>query len=492
MKRHFLPTTHLPLRPRREGENLFQWLYRELREAILEGRFKPGTLLPPTRKLAAEHKIARGTVVRVYDQLLSEGYLESRTGSGTTVHRKLPEKFFSVQKPVAEKQTRPYVLGKLSKRGRLMGVSPFLRPNEPGQIRAFSAHRPSVSHFPSDLWSRLGGRHIRLASRAILHADDPLGYFPLREAIAAHLGATRGVLCDADRVMIVSGTQRALDLVARVTLDPGDVVWMEDPGYAGARALFRAAGARVVPVPVDESGLRVSEGIKLAPQARLAYVTPANQFPLCVTLPLERRLKLLEWSRATGAWIFEDDYDSEFRFDGRPLAAMQGLEPGGNVIFSGSFSKMLFPSLRMGYLVLPPHLVGPLRAARSITDRHSPMIDQAILCDFIAEGHFGRYLRRMRQVYAEHQEILLAESQKEWGDRLVVQRVQAGLQTIGWLGGGRNDATFAQAAREVGVTLVPLSYWAMRWKRHDGLQVGFAAVGPSELRRGVKAVAALL
>jgi GntR family transcriptional regulator/MocR family aminotransferase len=221
-------------------------------------------------------------------------------------------------------------------------------------------------------------------------------------------------------------------------------------------------------------------------------VTPANQFPLCVTLSMERRLKLLEWSRSTGAWIFEDDYDSEFRFDGRPLAAMQGLQPGGNVIFSGSFSKMLFPSLRLGYLVLPPHLVEPLRAARSITDRHSPMIDQAVLCDFIAEGHFGRYLRRMRQIYAEHLDILMSESQKQWGDRLVVQPVQTGLQTIGWLGGGRDDVSFARAAHGVGVTLIPLSDWAIRWKRRDGLQIGFAAVEPSELRRGVKALAALL
>lgn len=487
----FPPATHFPLRSPRVSESLFQWLYRELRDAILEGRLKPGAVLPPTRKLAADYRIARGTVVRVYDQLLSEGYLESRVGSGTTVHRELPDKLFSVEKPSAGKTRQP-MPGRLSKRGRSMAVSPFLRPTEPRNIRAFSAHRPSVSHFPSDLWSRLGSRRIRLASREMLFADDPLGYRPLREAIAAHLGATRGVVCDADRVMIVSGTQRALDLVARVTLDPGDAVWMEDPGYPGARALFNAAGARVVPVPVDESGMRVSEALRRAPRARLAYVTPANQFPLCVTLPLERRLKLLEWSRSTRAWIFEDDYDSEFRFNGRPLAAIQGLEPGGNVIFSGSFSKMLFPSLRMGYLVLPPHLVEPLRAARSITDRHSPMIDQAVLCDFIVEGHFGRYLRRMRQIYAEHLEILMSESQKEWGDRLIVQPVQAGLQTIGWLGGGRDDAAFALAARGAGVTVTPLSYCAMRWKRRDGLQIGFAAVGPSELRRGVKTLAALL
>lgn len=481
----------LPMRPPQGSETLFAWLYRELRTAILSGRLKPGTQLPPTRTLAAQWGIARGTVIRVFEQLLSESYLDSRIGAGTTVNRKLPDEYFnSVGKTATTSGTA--VKGGLSRRGVVMSHSPFLSPVEIRSVRAFAANQPSVMHFPTDLWSRLGARRMRLASREMLVAGDVLGYRPLREAIAAHLGSTRGVVCDADQVMIVSGTQQALDLIARITLDPGDAVWMEDPGYPGASAIFRAAGAKLIPIPVDKNGMKVAEGLKRAPMAKLAYVTPANQFPLCVTLPLERRLKLLEWSRNTGAWIFEDDYDTEFRFDGRPLTAMQGLAPDGNVIFSGSFSKMLFPSLRMGYLVLPKHLVEPMRGARSLTDRYGPMVEQAVLCDFIAEGHFGRYLRRMRQIYGENLDVLMEESRNEWGNRLVLQPAQAGLQTVGWLAEGRDDVEFCRAAQGCGVAVMPLSAWAMRWKQRSGIQVGFAAVGQEEIRRGVRALAALL
>jgi GntR family transcriptional regulator/MocR family aminotransferase len=481
----------LPIRPPRITETLSNWLYRELRDAILEGRLKPGALLPPTRPLAAECGVARGTVVRVFEQLLSEGYLESRVGSGTTVHREVPDQFFSPAKTRA-KASKTSLRGRLSKRGEQMSVSPFLNSSEMRELRAFRANQPSVTHFPIEQWSRLSARRTRLASREMLLAGDVFGYRPLREAIAAHLGATRGVICDADRIMIVSGAQQALDLIARMTLDPGDEVWMEDPGYPGATAIFRAAGAKLVPVPVDAKGLQVLWGIKHAPRARLAYVTPANQYPLCVTLPLERRLQLLEWSHTTGGWIFEDDYDSEFRFNGRPLTALQGLAPDGNVIFSGSFSKILYPSLRMGYLVAPPHLVDPLRAARSVIDRYGPLLSQAVLCDFIVDGHFGRHLRRMRQVYSEHLDVLKTAAGNEWGDRMVVQPTRTGLQTVGWLSGERADVELARAAHGCGVEMIPLSTWALRWKRRDGLQLGFAAVGPAELRRGVQAVAKLL
>ncbi len=481
----------LPMRPPYGSETLFAWLYRELRMAILTGRLKPGTLLPPTRTLATQWGIARGTVVRVFEQLLAESYLESRMGAGTRVNRKLPDEFFNASE-MAARPADPVVKGKLSKRGGQMSKSPFLDSIETRNVRAFVANRPSVMHFPADLWSRLGARRMRLASREMLLSGDVLGYRPLREAIVAHLGSTRGVVCDADQVMVVSGTQQALDLVARLTLDPGDSVWMEDPGYPGATAIFRAAGVKLIPVPVDANGMKVADGLKRAPAAKLAYVTPANQFPLCVTLPLERRLKLLEWSRTTGAWIFEDDYDTEFRFDGRPLTAMQGLAPEGNVIFSGSFSKMLFPSLRMGYLVLPPHLIDPMRAARSLTDRYGPMVEQAVLCDFIVEGHFGRHLRRMRQVYGENLDLLMTESRREWGDRLVLQPTQAGLQTVGWLADGRDDVTTARAAQGCGVSVAPLSAWALRWKQRSALQIGFAAVSHDEIRRGVQALAAIL
>jgi GntR family transcriptional regulator/MocR family aminotransferase len=333
---------------------------------------------------------------------------------------------------------------------------------------------------------------MRLASRELLLAGDITGHRPLREAMSAHLGLTRGVVCDPDQIFILSGIQQALDLVARLTLDPGDEAWVEDPGYPGATTMFQAVGANPIPVPVDESGLRVTEGIRISPRARLAYVTPAHQFPLCVTMSVERRVQLIEWSRQTGAWIFEDDCDSEFRFDGRPLPALQGLHPKGNVIFAGSFSKMLFPSLRIGYLVVPPHLVEAMRAARSITDRYGPSLTQAVLSDFIAEGHFDRHLRRMRGIYGEHLEALARASECHWGERLVVRKTQTGLQTVALLRDGGSAEELARAAKDVGVEVVPVSRYAIRSKPDDKLQLGFAAVSPSELRVGVEAVSRLL
>lgn len=482
----------LPLGSRRPDESLSDWLYRELRSAILDGRLKPGTRLPPTRNLAAQYHISRGTVVGVFEQLLSESYLESLVGSGTSVNRKLPDNFFNAAKARLIPAAKPRVNGILSKRGSQTSVSPFHDGMKPQAVRAFRANQPSVNHFPTEVWSRLGARRMRLASREMLLAGDVLGHRPLREAIAAHLGSTRGVVCTAEQVMIVSGIQQALDLVTRIVLDSGDAAWMEDPGYIGATAILRAAGAKVIPVPVDENGLRVAEGLKLAPKARFAFVTPAHQCPLGVTLPLERRLQLLEWSRATGAWIFEDDYDSEFRFAGQPLAAMQGLAPDGNVIFCGSFSKMLFPALRIGFLVVPTHLIDPLCATRSILDRFGPLIAQAVLCDFITEGHFGRHLRRMRQVYAEHLEVLMTAACNEWGDRLTLQPTDTGLQTVAWLAKDRNDLEFSYAARGRGVEVGALSAFALKWKKRNGLQIGFGSVGPAELRRGVHAIAKLL
>jgi len=481
----------LPLRPPKANEKLGDWLYRELRSAILEGRLRAGTLLPPTRTLARNNRVSRGTVVSVFEQMIAEGYLESRPGSGTSVHRHLPDLFFEA--PKSSVSSGRLVPGRLSQRSRLLLESPFPKtPEALREVRAFTANRPSVRHFPADLWSRLISRRIRLTTREILQAGDVAGLRSLREGIASHLAATRGIVCDPAQIFIFSGIQPALDLIARLTLDPGDEAWMEDPGYPGARGVLRAAEARVIPVPVDHHGLQVEEGISRAPHARFAYVTPANQFPLCVTLPLNRRLQLIEWSRSRGAWIFEDDYDSEFRFDGRPLAALCSLAPDSNVIFSGSFSKMLFPSMRVAYVVVPPHLVDPLTEARSLLDRFTAPLAQAVLADFIAEGHFDRHLRRMRQVYAEHLATLTSAANAEWGDRLTIQPAHCGLQTVGWLAKGFDDVKFCQAARGAGVALMPLSPWAMNWKKRNAVQIGFAAAEPEELRRGVRAVARLL
>jgi GntR family transcriptional regulator/MocR family aminotransferase len=321
---------------------------------------------------------------------------------------------------------------------------------------------------------------------------DVMGYPPLREAMAEHLGSTRGIRCTADRIMIVSGTQQALDLVVRIVMDPGDRAWIEDPGYTGAAAVLEAWGAKVVPVEVDARGLRVDKGIRAAKDARFAYVTPAHQFPLGVVMAPERRDQLLKWACGSGAWIFEDDYDSEFRFSGRPISALQSMTLDDNVIFSGSFSKMLFPSLRMGFLVLPEMLVEPMRKARSLLDRHGPTLNQVVLCDFIAEGHFHRHLRRMRQVYAQHQEVLLASAAEHWTGLLNVEATETGLQTIGWLEGGRNDLDVARLAAAAGIDVTPLSNYAFKWPRKDGLQIGFGAVPPQQIRLAARRLARIM
>jgi GntR family transcriptional regulator / MocR family aminotransferase len=323
-------------------------------------------------------RIARGTVVTVFEQLQSEGYLTSQVGSGTRVSDQLPEDLWSAIRAHVTPRRRPL-------------PTPLPGPASPRPFRFFEL---ALDAFPIDLWARVATRRLRRATRALLSSGDVAGYRPLREAIAAYLGASRGVRCAADQVVVVSGAHQALDLLARVLVKPGDPVWMEDPGSASAAAAFRNAGARIVPVPVDENGLDVALGIRRSPDANAFYITPCHQFPLGITLSLERRLALLDWARRTGAWIVEDDYDSEYRYTGRPIPTLQRLDRGDSVIVLGSFSQILFTSLRLGYVVLPPALLEPFLALRFSTNRYARTLDQAILCDFIEEGHLGRHIRR--------------------------------------------------------------------------------------------------
>lgn len=300
------------------------------------------------------------------------------------------------------------------------------------------------------------------------------------------------MVCEPEQIL-VSGTQQALDLITRLLLDPGDSVWMEDPGYPGATAVFKAAGVTIKPIPLDEDGMSVKVGLREALQARLAYLTPANQFPLGEVLLLERRIQRLEWSASTGSWIFEDDYDSDFLFVGQPLAALQGINPEANVIYSCSFNKMLYPTLRLGFLVLPKSLVEPVRAARSLLDRFPPILDQMVLRDFIAEGHFGRHLRRMRQIYAERHAALVKAVETLEG-RLTLNRCDTGLQVAGWVRqqSGTDDRSVAKVLATRGVEVVPLSNFALRWPNRTGLHLGFAAVSVRELKQAVDVLRGLL
>ena len=299
--------------------------------------------------------------------------------------------------------------------------------------KAFRGFEPAIDLFPVDLWSRTAARVLRRAPRSLYGHGNAAGYPPLRRAIAEYIGASRGVRCSPEQIIVTSGAQQALDLVARLLLDPGDRAWVEDPGYPGAVFTLRASGACVIPVPVDEDGVNVAAARKLAPRARLAYVTPANQFPLGVTMSADRRMELLNWAVSAGAWIVEDEYDAEYRYFGRPIAALQSLDRSGSVIYVGTFTKMLFNALRLGFVVVPERLVNAFEAGRSVVDRHAPTLDQAILAEFITEGHFGHHVRRMRQTYSERMAVLLDASRKELAGLLEVTDAAAGMRTIAWL-----------------------------------------------------------
>jgi len=319
----------------------------------------------------------------------------------------------------------------------------------------------------------------------MLDYGEPGGYGALREAIAEYVRLARGARCLTEQVIVTSGSQQGVDLAARVLLDPGDAVWMEDPGYTGARTALQVAGARIVPVPVDGEGLVVQEGERMAAQARMAYVSPSHQFPLGVTMSAARRLALLRWASRAGAWILEDDYDSEFRYDARPLAALQGMDEDGRVIYVGTFSKTLFPALRLGYLIVPVELVDAFRAARAVSDRQSPTMDQAILADFLGGGHFARHVRRMRRLYSERQEVLVDAVRRHLGDRLEVTPSAAGMHLLAWLEPGVDDATVSAGAATLGLEAAPLSRYGLVRPDRGGLLLGWAGYSPEAIREGV-------
>ena len=449
---------------------------------------RPGARLPGTRDLAGQYGLSRGTIVDAFEQLKSEGYVQGSVGSGTYVSKILPDELFRVTSR-ARTQLPPQHRPRRGISGYGRRVAPFpvleTRPS-----RAFRPNIPALNLFPTGLWAQITARRMRHASTSLLLGCDSMGYRPLREAVAAYLNTSRGVKCSPDQVAIVSGVQEAIDLVARLILNPGERVSMENPGYTGAAMVFEAWGLKISAVPLDDEGMEMREtGLR---GSRLVYVTPAHQFPLGTTMSLRRRLALLEWARKSGALIFEDDYDSEFRYSGRPIPAMQGLDRNGLVLFAGSFSKVLFPSLRLGYLVIPPDLVPCLSATKSITSRHPPLIEQAVLCDFITEGHFGRHLRRMREIYAGRLSVLLDEARQCLQDLLEISEVQAGLQTAGWLCQGISAESAAKAAAARDVEVVPLSRYSRRPMERQGLQLGFAAVDEGEIRRGARELAQAL
>ncbi|GIK99582.1 MAG: GntR family transcriptional regulator [Alphaproteobacteria bacterium] len=487
------------------GPPIHRRLYDGLRRAILSGRLAAGARLPSSRALAGELGLSRNTVLAALEQLASEGYVEGRSGSGTYVARALPDpapdRPSGTPRPgrSAPESARSAggAPGGPSARGRLLVARPWsARGASAGERRLFAVGLPEIDAFPFELWARLLGRRWRHPPAAMAVGGDPAGHPPLRAAIADHLRRVRAVDCTAEQVIVVSGIRQAVDLTVRLLLDPGDQVWVEEPGYPGIRAVLGAADLRILPLPVDEDGLDVAAGARAAPGARLACIAPSHQYPLGVVMSLKRRLDLLGWARDSGAWVIEDDYDSEFRYAGRPLAAMQGLDRDGRVIYVGSFSKSMFPSLRLGYLVAPPALIDAFLAARATLDDHAPMIAQPALADFLAEGHFAAHLRRMRRLYAARQQALLDAAARHLGGLLRLAPDQAGMHLVAELLPGlarrMDDRGAAAKAHAAGLAAIALSTFYMGPPRRQGLLLGYAAMREEEMDAAVRRLAAAL
>jgi len=463
-------------------------LYRAIRSAILDSTLHVGDRLPSTRTLAADLSISRSTAEAAYAQLEDEGYLTRGVGSGSFVSAGAS----AVPAKRGLAAGRPATLAQaFSKRGTQiaeMGGCVDAR-----EVHAFSAGMPALESFPADIWQKLLSRHAKHDAAGWMMYGDQQGLPALREAIAQYLSLSRGVNCDASQVIVLTSSQQALGLIAMMMLDAGDPVWMEDPGYRGAQTAFAGAGADIVPVPVDADGLRVDIALQRQPRARLAYVTPSHQYPLGMTLSLQRRLQLLEWAQRSNAWIVEDDYDSEFHYDSRPVSAIHGLDQHGRVLYVGTFSKVLFPGLRLAYLVVPRDMAAAFVTARSQADGHTSPLMQAVLADFMHDGHFMAHVRRMRDLYRARRDIFMEEMQRHLAGRLLPQPTQGGLQTACLLADQRlSDKRLAAIAADTGIDLPQLSRLYRGDEKRNGFVMGYSALAPADIREGIKALARLL
>src|ERR1700728_1654616 len=453
MKMKRLPASFLPpisLDPRGKAP-MYRQLYTWFRKAIIDGQMRPGQRVPSTRALAAELKISRIPVLNAYEQLLAEGYFETFVGAGTCVARSIPD---DAQRPPAEKARRgaQQPEGKpgprpMSRRGLALAQVP--PQSWLDNMGAFRVSLPALDHFPVGVWSKLVNRHSRRQPRQLMAYGTAMGHLPFREAIAEYLGTVRAVRCDASQILVTTGSQLGLQLSAQVLLDADDPVWIEEPGYHGARHALMTAGAKLIPVPVDQEGLNIAEGIRRAPKARAVYITPSHQYPLGWTMSATRRMMLLNWATRSGAWIIEDDYDSEYRFGGRPIASLQGLDTDARVIYVGTFSKVMFPALRLGYVVVPKDLVPAFSAARDAADIFSSTLYQAVMTDFIREGHFARHIRKMRMLYLERRTALVEGIQSQMSGKLEVIGAEAGMHLVALLPAGVSDVALSKEAAEV-------------------------------------------
>ena len=444
--------------------------------------------MPSTRSLATELNVSRIPVSSAFEQLHAEGYFETFVGAGTCVARSIPDETL---KPVTGKITSASsrqvsdskVLRKISRRVALMRMPAQTWSNK---LVPFRVSLPALDQFPIRVWNQLLNRHSRKSTRQLMAYGDAKGYAPLREAIAEYLGAVRAVRCEPSQILVTTGSQQGLQLSAQVLLDANEHVWVEEPGYPGARQALMMVGAKIVSVPVDHEGLDVAEGIRRAQSARAAYITPSHQYPLGVTMTATRRMLLLQWAMRNDAWIIEDDYDSEYRLGGRPIASLQGLDTDARVIYVGTFSKVMFPALRLGYMIVPRDLVDAFSTVRDATDQFSSTLYQAVMADFIREGHFARHIRRMRVLYAQRRTALVEAIHKQRAHEFEVIGAEAGMHLVVLLPPGVSDVAISRRAAEMGISAMPLSSCYAKPPVRGGLILGYGGTDARQIHDGIR------
>jgi GntR family transcriptional regulator / MocR family aminotransferase len=480
---------------RTAAEPLHQQLYRQIRDELSSGNFGSGSArLPSSRALATDLGISRLTVALAFSKLHAEGYLRSKIGSGTFVADFLPESFLSARKVKPEGRIgRPL---RLANRVRQIPDERIGRQFDLGAPGAeagtlFIPGLPAVDEFPMAVWERLRAQVLARKGANLLRYASHRGDTDLRKAVAAYLCDFRGARCHPDQIVIAAGMQQAMLLSAMALIDPGDAAWIEDPGFHQAHRALAFAGARVVPRPIDREGIVIADAPKKS-APRIIFVTPSHQFPLGVTMSLQRRKDLIAFARSHDAFILEDDYNSEFRFNGPPLPCLQGLDRAGRVIYAGTMSKILFPSLRLGYLLVPEQLVDSILKIRTVLDQHSPAIDQATLARFITEGFFLSHVKRMRNLYAERRAFFIEQFNRLLARRFILQDTEAGLHFVAWVRGGTNFERVKRIGIETGVKPVPLQRFCIKAELPPAFVFGFAAWSRAQIKEGLARLAAAL
>ncbi len=475
---------------------LFRQLYQQIRQAILQNQLKADYRIPSSRDLMEQLRVSRTTVITAIDLLVAEGYLKTSRGRGTFVTSEIPDEqllpdSFNTDPVFHAQQNYNY----LSEYGKSLEHAErekwYL-----GKPTPFCPGEPAMDQFPSDVWSKIVRRTWKTIDTGDLSYGDPAGLNELRSLIADYLKIHRGVRCEPAQVMIVNGTQQAIDIVARIILNPGDQVLIENPGYTNARETFEKQNAKVIPMPVDHQGALVSETTKKYPKAKLAYITPSHQFPMGVTMPIERRLEIVNWARENDGIILEDDYDSEYRYMQKPLPCMQGLDASSNTIYVGSFSKVVFPALGLGYAIVPMPIAAAFENALRLSSRPPSQVDQMVLSEFIREGHFVRHLRRMRKTHAQRRALFVEEVERHLSDRLEIIGSAAGLHCTTILKSKMSDIEAVNRIAEKGIVARPLSNYYMAEtsskEKKNGLVFGFACATPAQIRSKIRSIGQLL